>query len=285
MSAADAARTGDGLTELAVLDGTLMPLGQARLPATDAGVARGDGAFETVGVWDGVPFALDAHFERLQRSLALIGLDPVDLEALRTDVGQILEGVMVDAALRIYATASRTRLVTLQPPPVRPLPRRLAAQEAQWISPLSPEVDVPAGRGGPKTMSYLPNMAASRRARREGADDALLVSAAGTVLEGPTFALMWVAGDRLHAPDLDLGIVDSISRRALCRAAGGTLEVVEGRWPVSALAEASEILAVSSLRDVVAVRTVVGIVDLHGPTPLRDALAVALWGLRRGRSA
>lgn len=271
----------------AVLDGARMPLHEARLPVTDAGVARGDGAFETVGVWDGAPFLLEEHLARLRRSLDLVGLAAVDPGLLRADVALLLDGVRADAALRLYVTGSGTRLVTLDRLPDRVLPVRLAPQPGSWIAPLPPGSPgapaSPSGAyGGPKTMSYQPNMAASRAARAQGADDAVLVAADGVVLEGPTFALLWVRDGVLHAPDLSLGIIDSISRRtllALARADG--TPVREGRWTLADLVGAEEVLAVSSLRDVVAVRAIAGTVTLDGPTPLRDALAAGLWARRR----
>jgi hypothetical protein len=38
---------------------------------TDEGVARGNGALETVGVWDGRPFRLAEHLDRLAAQVAI----------------------------------------------------------------------------------------------------------------------------------------------------------------------------------------------------------------------
>ena len=271
---------GGQLTPAAVVDGVRRPLEEAVLPLTDAGVARGDGAFETVGVWDGRAFRLEDHLERLARSLALLGLEPVDEAALGSDITALLSGAGGDGALRLYVTGSGTRVATLDRLPGRRLPLRLAVQQGPWIAPPALPADARGWRGGPKTMSYAPNVAATRAAQRSGADDALLVTSEGVVAEGSTFAVLWVSDGVLHAPDRDLGLVDSVSRRFLVEAAH--LPVVEGRWPVEALARASEILAVSALRDVVAVRSIDGVVQLTGPTPVRDGLSAALWAARRG---
>ncbi|HEU4895830.1 MAG TPA: aminotransferase class IV, partial [Acidimicrobiia bacterium] len=132
---------------------------------------------------------------------------------------------------------------------------------------------VPWDLSGAKVTSYAPNMAASRRARAEGYDDALLVTTDGLILEGPTFAVAWVVEGRLETPGLELGILDSITRRLVLEvAAESGLEAVEGRWDLSRLARATEMCAWSTIREVQPI-TAVG-EDLVFPVgPLTTALA------------
>lgn len=265
------------MESVALINGERMPLGDARLAVTDDGVARGDGAFETIGVWDGRAFRLDDHLERLDQSLAAVALPPADRDVLAREAAALLTGVDSDAALRLYVTASGTRIVTLSPQPVRPNAQHLELQVAPWIRPLG-SYD-PAGS---KTMSYLPNMAATRRAVAAGADDALLVSLEGWVLEGPTFAVMWIVDATILAPPVELGIVDSISRRTvleLATAAG--IPIVSEPRPVDHLLGADEVLISSSVRPLLALRRV-GTRTYDGPTPVRDRLAPALDQARRG---
>src|SRR5881392_2312510 len=54
--------------ELACLDGRTLPASEAAIPVTDEGFLRGDGVFEVIRVYDGQPFALQEHLDRLQRS-------------------------------------------------------------------------------------------------------------------------------------------------------------------------------------------------------------------------
>jgi branched-subunit amino acid aminotransferase/4-amino-4-deoxychorismate lyase len=264
---------------VAVIDGLRLPLAQAALPLTDDGVARGDGAFETIGVWGGRPFRLPDHLERLGRSLEAIGLPRPDAARLGGEIDLALEGLgSRDAALRLFVIASGTRVVTVSAQPVRAALRHLAPQPAPWIR---PPAEYPAA--GAKTMSYGPNMAATRRAQRDGADDALLLSSAGHVCEGPTFCVLWVRDGRLCTPAVELGIVDSISRRSLLQAAAELgRDVEEGHWQLEDLEGATEFIACSSVRPVKAVRRV-GAWRFDGPTPTADALAAALEAWRRGR--
>ena len=252
----------------ALVDGVAMPRTSVRLALDDAGVARGDGVFETVGVWGGRPFRLGDHLERLARSLEVMALPPTDLDRLIHECESLLGGVRADAALRLFVTATGTRVVALGPAPQRPPLRTLSPQPAPWIS--------AEGIGGAKTMSYAPNMAATRRAQAEGADDALLVSVPdGLVLEGPTFGVTFVRRGVLCVPSTDLGIVDSISRRAVLDAAvAAEVPVVEGGWPLLTLAGVTEVLVSSALRPLTAIRGIVG--WTYGASPVGAALGAAL---------
>ncbi|MPZ73373.1 MAG: hypothetical protein GEU74_09100 [Nitriliruptorales bacterium] len=262
----------------AIVDGQLQPLTAARLAVTDDGVARGDGAFETVGVWGGRPFRLDDHLGRLAASLQAVALPPADLAQLRREAEILLEGVNTDGALRIYVTATGTRVVTLSPPPQRGEPRHLIPQPAPWIRPVGT-----FGPAGAKTMSYLPNMAATRMAQANGADDALLVSLEGWVLEGPTFALMWAADGTLFAAPIALGIVDSISRRTVLELADaqGVPVTLEPR-PLDHLLAADEVMISSAVRPLLAIHRVADR-RYPGATPLRDRLGAGLDQARFAR--
>jgi len=47
--------------DTAFVDGALTPLSDARIPVTDEGLLRGDGVFEVMRLYDGVPFARQSH--------------------------------------------------------------------------------------------------------------------------------------------------------------------------------------------------------------------------------
>lgn len=259
-----------------MINGKRQPLEAAALAITDDGAARGDGAFETIGVWDGKPFRLADHLERLASSLAAVALPPADLDLIAAEAAALLEGAQDDGALRVYLTASGTRVLTLAPPPQRPDTRTLDPQPAPWIRPLGS-----FGPAGAKTMSYMPNMAATRRAQRNGADDALLVSLEGWVLEGPTFAVLWVAGGVLRSAPISLGIVDSISRRTVLElAAEEDVPVVEEPAPLDALLGAEEVMICSAVRALLPIHRVAA-TDFNAPTPIRDRLAARLDQARR----
>jgi D-alanine transaminase len=68
---------------LANLDGQLMPLEEARVPALDRGFLFGDAVYEVLRVYGGRPWLADEHFARLGRSLDAVRIHGVNLERLR----------------------------------------------------------------------------------------------------------------------------------------------------------------------------------------------------------
>jgi 4-amino-4-deoxychorismate lyase len=119
-------------------------------------------------------------------------------------------------------------------------------------------------------------MAAARLAQECGFHDAVLISRQGWLLEGPTFSIAWVVDEMLETPSLDLSILDSITRRVvLDMAAGLKIAVREGRFGVERLGLVSEVMALSTTKEVAAVRRL----DQHlypvGPVTKRLAAAFA----------
>jgi D-alanine transaminase len=54
------------------LNGKFMPIDEARVPVLDRGFIFGDGVYELVPVYSRVPFRMDEHLARLERSLAAV---------------------------------------------------------------------------------------------------------------------------------------------------------------------------------------------------------------------
>ena len=47
------------------------------------------------------------------------------------------------------------------------------------------------------------------------ADEILGFSISNIILEGPTFSVCWIKGDTIFTPSLNLGILDSVTRKYL----------------------------------------------------------------------
>jgi D-alanine transaminase len=54
------------------LNGKFMPVEEARVPVLDRGFIFGDGVYELIPVYSRVPFRMDEHLARLERSLAAV---------------------------------------------------------------------------------------------------------------------------------------------------------------------------------------------------------------------
>lgn len=192
--------------ELASLDGRVMPAGEATIPATDDGLLRGDGAFEVIRVYDGRPFALVDHLDRLERSGANLRLEDVFRTQLETEIPELLAergGRDFDGCLRIVVTRGGHRLLLTEPLPATPKRVRLGVVEYAPTRVLD----------GIKSLSYGANMLCGRLARERGFDEALLVTPHGRVLEAPTSSLFWVEADgTIWTPPLSEHVLASITR-------------------------------------------------------------------------
>ncbi|MDX6671695.1 MAG: branched-chain amino acid aminotransferase [Solirubrobacteraceae bacterium] len=221
---------------LASLDGTVLPAAEAVIPATDPGLLRGDGVFEVVRLYAGRPFALDDHLERMGGSAANLRL-PFDPGSLRADVEALLARAGDwDGLLRLVVTRGGHRLALLEDLPAVPPTVRLAS-----VTYAPPRI-----LDGVKSLSYAPNMLATRLAQEQGADEALLVTPHGRVLEAPTSTFFWVRDGVLRTPPLEEHILDSITRRLVLE----EMEVEPASAALDDLAGAQEAFLASTVREV-----------------------------------
>jgi branched-chain amino acid aminotransferase len=234
-----------GFSELASVDGTVTATAEALVPMKDDGLYRGDGAFEVIRLYEGNPFALGDHLDRLGRSAAAIELE-FDRGALESEIGALLAAAgEVDGQLRLIVTRGGRRIAATEPIP----------DHGETLSVATVTYSPTVILNGVKSLSYAANMQASRLAKGRGADEAVLVTPAGTVLEPPTSAIFWVTPDgALRTPALSDGVLESITRDRLIKA----LDVEEGTWPDDDLRAASEAFLASTTREIQAVAAIDG---------------------------
>ena len=267
------------LLALAVGGRGLVSPEQPVVRADDEALLRGRAAFETLRVYGGRPFRLDAHLERLESSALAIGLPAPDRDELAELATLVLpQAGEDDAVLRFVWTAG----------PVEGPPAGLAllsevpgwidvvrARGARAVSLLGVRAAVPWLLPGVKSTSYAVNMAAEAEAKRRGADEAVFVDAAGIVLEGTVTNVWWRRGRTLCTPALGLGILAGVTRAALLELAEQEgYAVAEDAYPVDEMSEAEEAFTSSSVREVMP------LVELDGRPlsrgPAADTLQAAL---------
>jgi branched-subunit amino acid aminotransferase/4-amino-4-deoxychorismate lyase len=267
------------LLALAVGGRGLVSPEQPVVRADDEALLRGRAAFETLRVYGGRPFRLDAHLERLESSALAIGLPAPDRDELAELAALVLpQAGEDDAVLRFVWTAG----------PVEGPPAGLAllsevpgwidvvrARGARAVSLLGVRAAVPWLLPGVKSTSYAVNMAAEAEAKRRGADEAVFVDAAGIVLEGTVTNVWWRRGRTLCTPALGLGILAGVTRAALLELAEQEgYAVAEDAYPVDEMSEAEEAFTSSSVREVMP------LVELDGRPlsrgPAADTLQAAL---------
>ncbi len=226
------------MASLASLDSEIMPAEEAMIPATDEGLLRGDGVFEVIRVYDGQPFAMEDHLARIERSATNLRL-PIDVEAVRADAHRLLAeaGPGPDHdVLRIVLTRGGRRLLLTEP----------MQETAERIRLGSITYSPTRILDGIKSLSYGSNMLASRLAREQGYDEALLVTPHGRVLEAPTSTIFWVSGESVLTPPLDDHILASITRAIVIELTGA----IERACTLDDLAGADEVFLASTVREV-----------------------------------
>ncbi len=236
---------------------------------------RGDGVFETIGVVDGHPQEVAAHLERLAHSAALCDLPAPNLAQWRQAIASAAAHCpragsgepVVESSIKLilsrgedggpaptaWVTATSvgdfsairsdgTRAVTLD----RGLDSR-AAERAPWLL------------LGAKTLSYAPNMAALREARRRGVEDALYVSSDGIVLEAPTASVILRRGDGFVTPAPASGILHGTTQLSVFSYLEERgFDTAYAEIPVAELAQVENLWLVSSIRLAAPVRELDG---------------------------
>src|SRR4028119_1443046 len=88
------------------LNGNYVAFDQACLPLNDLGIVRGYGVFDFLRTYNGVPFKLTEHVQRLQNSAKLIGLS---LPWSTAEIAEITQNTLThnhfpEANIRIVVT-------------------------------------------------------------------------------------------------------------------------------------------------------------------------------------
>jgi branched-subunit amino acid aminotransferase/4-amino-4-deoxychorismate lyase len=258
---------GARLPERAVwLNGRIVRGHEAALSVFDRGARDGGALLETLRVYAGRPFAWDRHMERLVLSAAELGFPvPPSPDRLRTALDEVLtaEGLS-DAVARLTVTrgiAGGRPVRTGAWLEAEPLGGRL------WVGTRTrhPGDGGPAGGraivsgtpftpgllGRHKTTSRLAYDLAREEARAAGADEALLVSPAGELLEGAASNVFVVRSGEVLTPPLTADVLPGVTRRfvlALCEELA--IPAREAPLTLESLRRADEVFLTNSVQEV-----------------------------------
>src|SRR5947209_17216399 len=78
------------MSESIWLNGEIIPLSEARVGVEDRGFQFADGVYEVIRLYNGRPFTLGPHLDRLQRSCAAIDLAPPEGPTLADVVDKVI---------------------------------------------------------------------------------------------------------------------------------------------------------------------------------------------------
>jgi branched-chain amino acid aminotransferase len=262
------------------LDGRLLGPDEARVSAFDHGLTVGDGVFETLRVYGGVPFAQRRHLDRLARSAAGLGLALPDRSVLERACAEVVAaGGGGDARLRLTVTGGPGPLGSGRGPGP---PTVLAAVAP--LAPVSPSAPValapwPRNERGPlaglKTTSYAENVVLLAWARERGAEEAVVADTTGRLCEGTGANVFVVHGGRVRTPSLSSGCLAGVTRELVLE----RTDAEETDLALDDLATADEAFLTSSTREVQPIGSVDGRLLPAAPGPCTVAAATAFRAL------
>jgi len=204
----------------------------------DAGLL-GHGVYESIRTYDGVPFGLAEHLDRLAQGAARLGI-ACPVEALTHEVRHAvaLRDAVGESRIRLFLTAGGTRIAIADA-----LPDRLHERADGIAASILPWRRDPAG---PLTGVKASSTAAVRVAQRwladhDGGQTGIWVTPAGTVSEALAANVFAVVDGVLCTPPLADGPLAGVTRdKVLAYAAGAGMTVGEASITVEQLTSASE---------------------------------------------
>lgn len=196
------------------VEGKILPLDQFHIDPADEGLLFGRGVWESTRTIGGVPWLWPWHLDRLRRTAELLAIE-VAPERL-PDAGKVSEYVRglttQDVLVRLNVTAGRpgkTGLVWMSAAP-QPYPPSSLRLKSCWS---------PVQKGQAyltlKTFQYATRLRIGQQAMQAGFDSALLLDAAGNLLEAAHANLFVRLPDGWATPLADGGLLPGTVRQYL----------------------------------------------------------------------
>ena len=188
------------------VDGEFIKENEATVSVKDLSVLRGYGVFDFLRSYNGVPFYLKSHINRLAQSARLIGLTlPHSVEEIhRLTMETIARNDHADFNIRIlvtggvspsnYTPANTSKLVIM----VTAVAQFPTEYYTEGVKVITSRVD--RFMPGSKSINYIPAILAMRDAKERGATEAIYVNSNGYLQEGTTSNFFALFGNTLVTP-------------------------------------------------------------------------------------
>lgn len=256
------------------------PIEEVRLSPGQAGLLNGWGLFTTVRITEGIAFAFERHWERLERDASRTHCPfPFQMETVRAQLGEVVRANLVsEGCARVYVIYNQVGfwrsdenfpkvdliLYSADLPSYRE-PARLALRDhgRHAASPLS----------GVKVTSWLNNVWNLYGAQQAGCDEVVLLNERGEVAECTAANIFCARSGRVATPPLDSGCLEGITRDILLEIGARVGVPVEERTlRPEDLYSADEIFISSTNRSMIAVGEINGHKIASAPGPIVQTL-------------
>lgn len=256
------------------LNGEFLPIEQGRVSIEDRGFQFADGVYEVIRVYNGRPFALREHLDRLQRSLQGLQIPLPEPIPRLEQVCSTLCSDLQDATIYLQVTRGVAPRAHAFPKELRPT----FVAYARELIPYPPDrtftlLTIPDDRWGRchlKTIALLPNVLGKQKAAQAGCDEGLFVREDGTVTEGTSSNAFMVKAGRIHTHPADNRILNGITREKVLKLARELgFPVVEQPFPLRDALTADEFFITSTTSEVMPVTAIDGKTFPPGPVTLK----------------
>ncbi|MCY8491442.1 aminodeoxychorismate lyase [Bacillus atrophaeus] len=245
------------------LNGQFIEEKEASLSPFDHGFLYGIGVFETFRLYEGRPFLIEWHLERLERAAKDLQIKHrITKEELTDMVDNLLrlnhiEDGNARVRLNISAGVSTKGFTaqTYENPTVlcfvNPLnPENLPVQKEGKV--LTIRRNTPEGQYRLKSHHYLNNMYAKQELGNDPRYEGIFLTEDGAVAEGIISNIFWSKGKCMYTPSLDTGILDGVTRRFVIEKMEKLgAEVKTGRFRLESLLTADEAWMTNSVLEIV----------------------------------
>ena len=234
-------------TNYAYVNGKFVPEHKAVVSIADRGFLYGDGCFETLRIYAGRMFRAFEHMERLFASLKALGIEAsLSPEEIRAACLALIHSNNIrDGVARVYQT--RNSIVVTAQSRVFEMEKLRAIVSRVRLNPQFSCL---------KTANRLPYLMAQWEANCAHVDEAVMLNAAGQVVEFAKSNLFVVKNGELITPPLVDGPLPGITREiVLVLAAAAKIPVRELSFGPELLASADEVFATNSLMEIAPVLT------------------------------
>ncbi|WNV81648.1 aminodeoxychorismate lyase [Bacillus atrophaeus] len=245
------------------LNGQFIEEKEASLSPFDHGFLYGIGVFETFRLYEGRPFLIEWHLERLERAAKDLQIKHrITKEELTDMVDNLLrlnhiEDGNARVRLNISAGVSTKGFTaqTYENPTVlcfvNPLnPENLPVKKEGKV--LTIRRNTPEGQYRLKSHHYLNNMYAKQELGNDPRYEGIFLTEDGAVAEGIISNIFWSKGKCIYTPSLDTGILDGVTRRFVIEKMEKLgAEVKTGRFRLESLLTADEAWMTNSVLEIV----------------------------------
>ena len=245
------------------LNGSILSEKEGYITAQDRGFLYGDGLFETLRSYNGDPFKLTEHLNRLRSSAQKLKIPFVFTDEYFRNVVHTLikKNNITDAYIRITLSrgfGSRGLVMTDNPEPtllivvkaLTPYPKELYEKGMSIIvSKSKRSTSCPISCH--KTTNLLTTILIKEEVKNRSADDALLLNTDRDVMECTVSNIFMVKDKGVITPPLDINILPGITRKTVLKICKNmNLRVKEERFRVETLLNADEVFITNSLMEI-----------------------------------